>query len=177
MLTERMQKYLDLARSTGAFADNELNVLEGVLDDFLHFPSEGYIIFDEQKDGQVVGFAIFGRVPLTDYGWDIYWLAVAPPFQGNGYGKRLLARIEEYILNQMPRAILRIETSGLNMYAHARNLYQKDGFIEAGRICDFYREGDDNIILFKTLSVGYKKEDVKSAIIPELTFGRYRQSV
>lgn len=147
-----MQTYLDLARETGAFKADELYVLEGVLDDYLHFPAEGYMIFDERVGDEVVGFIIFGRSPLSAHGWDIYWLAVAGGRQGNGYGRKLVQRVEDYIRSQMEKAILRVETSSLNMYAHARNLYAKMGFKEVGTIHDFYCEGDDNIIYYKDLS-------------------------
>lgn len=147
-----MKTYLDLAKATEAFSAIELEVLEGVLDDYLHFPSEGYMIFDERVDGDVAGFIVFGRTPLTAYGWDIYWLAVRNQYQGNGYGRRLVQRVEEHIYNQMEKAILRVETSSQNMYAHARNLYMKQGFKEVGTIRDFYSQGDDNIIFYKNLT-------------------------
>jgi hypothetical protein len=53
----------------------------------------------------------------------------------------------------MDRVILRVETSSQNMYAHARNLYAKMGFKQAGVIHDFYCDGDDNIIYYKELSL------------------------
>jgi len=146
-----MLSYLGLARSTGAFTPVELEVLEGVLYDYLHFPSEGYMIFDERIGDEVIGFIVFGRTPLTAYGWDIYWLAVQNIYQGQGYGRRLVKRVEDYIKEKMKKAILRVETSNQNMYAHARNLYAKMGFQEVGRIRDFYSEGDDNIIFYKNL--------------------------
>jgi len=140
-----------LARETGAFRGDELYVLEGVLYDYLHFPEEGYVIFDECIGDRVVGFIVFGRTPLTAYGWDIYWLAVENDCQGNGYGKRLVQKVVDYIQLQMGKAVLRVETSSQNMYAHARNLYTKMGFKQAGVIHDFYCEGDDNIIYYKEL--------------------------
>lgn len=146
-----MQQYLDLATSTGAFTSVELEVLEGVLDDYLHFPSEGYIIFDERIGAEVIGFIVFARSPLTAYGWDIYWLAVRKEYQGKGYGKLLVQRVEGHIQDRMKKAILRVETSSQNLYAHARNLYMKLGFKRVGVIEDFYSEGDDNIIFYKNL--------------------------
>ena len=148
-----MQTYLDLAEATGAFAPMELEVLKDVLEDHIGFPEIGYTIFDERVDDKIAGFIIFGRAPLTAYGWDIYWLAVDKGYQGKGYGKRLIQKVEKYVLGQMEKVILRVETSSQNMYAHARNLYMKQGFKEVGRIQDFYSEGDDNIIYYKNLPV------------------------
>ena len=146
-----MNKYLELARVTGAFKDSELEVLEGVLDDYIHFPSEGYIILEENLGDKTAGFIIFGRAPLTAFVWDIYWLAVAKELQGNGFGKRLLMKVESYILQTNDRAIIRVETSSQKMFAHAHGLYIKQGFSEVARIRDFYSDGDDNIILCKDL--------------------------
>jgi len=100
----------------------------------------------------VVGFVIFGRIPLTVDGWDIYWLAVDKAYQGKGIGKKLLKDVEEHILKEDPQANIRVETSTLKEYAHARNLYYKAGFQEVGRIKDFYASGDDVIIFYKQIA-------------------------
>jgi len=143
--------YLTIARNLEVFHQGELKIIEGILEDYKN-AKDGYVIIDELQEDKVVGFVIFGRIPLTVDGWDIYWLAVDKAYQGKGIGKKLLKDVEEHILKEDPQANIRVETSTLKEYAHARNLYYKAGFQEVGRIKDFYASGDDVIIFYKQIA-------------------------
>jgi len=90
-------------------------------------------------------------VPLTEFSWDIYWLLVDKHWQGKGIGQQILSEVETFILKKQSQAVLRIETSTAREYLHARNLYQKQGFKEVGRIPHFYREDDDLLIYYKEI--------------------------
>ncbi len=138
-----------IARSPEVFKNQEIEVLKEVLDDLLHNHQTGYYLFEEKQDENAVGFVIFGKTPLTEFGWDIYWMAVERSCQGRGVGRKLLRRVEEFILDRQPRAILRVETSSRKEYVHARNLYGKQGFQVTGRIPNFYSPGDDLIVFHK----------------------------
>lgn len=145
------EKYLNIACATGVFKLQEMNILEEVLDEWQKNPDGSYFLFDERYQEDIVGFVIFGKTPLTDYTWDIYWMAVDKNVQGKGYGYRLLKKLDNFLLAQMNQANIRVETSSRKEYAHARNLYLKNGFKEIGRIPDFYSQEDDLVIYYKQL--------------------------
>jgi hypothetical protein len=46
---------------------------------------------------------------------------------------------------------VRVETSSLEGQGGAQRFYQRAGYLEVGRICDFYRPGDDLVTLTKRL--------------------------
>lgn len=145
------RRHLDIARELHIFYDSELAILARVFNDYEH-ARDGYVLIEDIADGQIRGFIILGRIPLTVSGWDIYWLVVDKDYQGRGIGKSLIARAEAYILSHDRRASLRVETSTRLTYAHARNLYARCGFQELGRIKDFYDEGDDVVIYYKQIA-------------------------
>jgi len=146
-----LETYQRIAANAGVFEPREIEVVSEVLADCQQNPMTSYRLLDERVDGQPVGFVIFGKTPMTDFSWDIYWLVVANDFQGKGYGKRLLKRMEEHLRQSHPKAVLRLETSTKREHTVARGLYLKEGFHEMGRIPHFYGEGDDLIIFYKEI--------------------------
>lgn len=140
---------LDLAERTSAFSGPELSVLEEVLDDCLSKRDPGYWIEEIHDKGVLAGFLIWGRTPMTRKGYDIYWIAVDPAFQGKGLGKVLMAKVEDAASAESWGCILRLETSGRDEYERQRRFYNSCGFSEAGRIKDFYRDGDDLVTYVK----------------------------
>ncbi|MCM8774138.1 MAG: GNAT family N-acetyltransferase [Candidatus Omnitrophica bacterium] len=145
--------YSQIALDTGVFNSWEIDTLKEILNDYLHNPLTSYSIFEEKNIDVVEGFIIFGRTPLTKFTWDIYWLVVAKEFQNKGVGKNLIKRVENFVLEIMPKAVLRIETSADNRYSAARHLYLKCGFKEIGRIPDFYADANDLIIYSKEIDI------------------------
>lgn len=145
------EQCLHIAQNLGIFFPDEIKILKSVLREYEQTQSD-YVLFLEKKEERVVGFVLFGRIPLTMYGWDIYWLVVDKDHQGKGFGKNLIKRVEEHIVQQNPSYNLRVETSTRKEYAHARNLYLKTGFQEIGRITDFYDTGDDVVIFYKRIT-------------------------
>ncbi|MFH1771889.1 MAG: GNAT family N-acetyltransferase [Candidatus Omnitrophota bacterium] len=141
--------YFKIAQSTGVFTAEELVVLKGMLAECQSNQELNYILIDEADKEIVKGFIIFGRTPLTEFCWDFYWLAVSSNFQGKGTGKKLLEKAEDFILRKNKQAVIRVETSARKEYAHARNLYVRRGFKEAGRIHGFYSIKDDLVIFYK----------------------------
>jgi ribosomal protein S18 acetylase RimI-like enzyme len=141
--------YLKIAESTGVFKPQELEVLKEVLTECQKRPEGDYFLLDDTDDDKVRGFVIFGRAPLTEFCWDIYWLAVDRGYQSKGVGRRLLRYVEEVVAGKQDYAVLRVETSTRKEYAHARNLYVKEGFKEAGRIPNFYSFDDDLVVFYK----------------------------
>jgi len=146
---QRIAQYVDIVTSTGMFNGEEVAVLEEILNDYYTNPKTTYVLFDTVVDGITVGFVFFGKTPLTERCWDIYWIAVRGHCQGKGYGMELLKRAEQYILNHDGNAVIRIETSTRRQYDHARRLYERQGYREAGRIPAFYGCDDDLVIYYR----------------------------
>jgi ribosomal protein S18 acetylase RimI-like enzyme len=96
----------------------------------------------------LVGFACWGRTPETSGTFDLYWLAVDPAVQGSGAGSVLMAEMERRVASDRGRLIV-IEVSGAAHSAGARRFYEKQGYVAAATVRDFYAPGDDRIIYTK----------------------------
>lgn len=151
MEKSKKQRYLDIAASSPAFKPSEINILSEVIDDYIKKPDDDYIIIDEMIDNKEAGFVVFGSASLTDYAWDIYWLAVDKAYQRKGLGKKLIKSTVDYALKKADKAILRIEASGRATNEKVLAFYQALGFIEGGRIPDFYSDKDDLVIYYKNV--------------------------
>ncbi len=101
---------------------------------------------------EVMGYACYGRIPLTDNSFDLYWIVVAPERHGQGVGVQLMNRVdnEAKLLGGMR---IYADTSSGKEYARARRFYQAAGFHEAARLPDFYRQGEDKLIYCRELGV------------------------
>jgi ribosomal protein S18 acetylase RimI-like enzyme len=109
---------------------------------------EALILVDDQDRPQ--SYACFGRTPMTDATFDLYWMVTAVAARGQGLGRRLLADVEVELRGRQARTV-RVETSSLEGQGGALRFYQQTGYTVVGRIPDFYRPGDDLITLAKRL--------------------------
>ena len=105
----------------------------------------------EGSDGKVQGYVCFGATPLTDGVYDLYWIAVDPSTQGQGFGQVLLRFVEDELRRLRGRMLL-IETSSKTSYASTIRFYERSGYTEVSRIKDFYRVEDDKIVYSKRLT-------------------------
>jgi ribosomal protein S18 acetylase RimI-like enzyme len=101
-------------------------------------------------DARPVGYVCFGRTPMTESTYDLYWLVVSPAERGRGLGRALVAGFEEHLRKQGGRTV-RVETSSLEGQGGASRFYDSTGYRRAGVIPDFYRAGDDLLIFAKAL--------------------------
>ncbi len=143
LLTE---KIVALAARTGVFNAVELDILKEVSHDHFTKPDKGYFMIMEGTADDLKGFVIYGQAPLTEYAWDMYWLAVDVSAQNQGVGRKLLKNAETEILKKSPHAVIRVETSSRKDYDGARHLYASSGYRETGVIKDFYKKNDDLVI-------------------------------
>lgn len=120
----------------------DLSITEG--------PRSGYETIVIEDAGRVLGYLCFGLTPMTDWTYDLYWVAVDPDARGRGLGKRLVRRLEELARERGGR-IIRIETSSMETYGGTLEFYLTSGYVVVSRIVDFYRAGDDLITLVKHL--------------------------
>jgi ribosomal protein S18 acetylase RimI-like enzyme len=136
---------------SGTFNREEIEVALEVIDGALAEPGKDYHVLVAEDDAAQIGsYICFGRTPMTECTWDLYWLATHPAARGQGLGTRLVRAMEAELEGSGP-SIVRIETSQLEAYGAARSFYRRVGYLEVGRIADFYKPGDDLIILSKRL--------------------------
>jgi ribosomal protein S18 acetylase RimI-like enzyme len=143
----------------------DLNSIKNILDSSELFPSEllddmiaPYL--NESGSGEIWFTYIHGNVPvglgycvpeqLTDGTYNLLAIAVDKKLQGKGIGSAMLAYLEHHLKEQQKR-ILIVETSSEEQFAQTRNFYAKAGYIIAGTIKDFWKEGDDKVIFLKKL--------------------------
>jgi ribosomal protein S18 acetylase RimI-like enzyme len=147
-----------LLRATAAFTDEEIGVALELIDEGLAAGTEQpedyrFFVAELAERGasgapgpaRVVGYVCYGRTPLSDGVFDVYWIAVDPKSQGRGVGQALLRAVEGDVRRLGGRTIL-IETGGKPSYAPTRAFYDRAGYVEIARIPDFFRVGDDKVI-------------------------------
>ena len=138
---------------TQVFSAEEIKIAQELVQEALEFGAAktGYhFLMLEDSDKTVAGYACYGRIPLTEDSFDLYWIAIAPEYQGQGGASALLNEVKRRTIN-MGGARLYAETSGRPDYAAAHHMYEKAGFTLAARLKDFYRAGDDKLIEFYPL--------------------------
>lgn len=98
----------------------------------------------------VLGYVCFGPTPMTQGTFDLYWIASSPDARGQGVGAALVSAMEVELRGRGAR-LVRVETSAQEAYGATRGFYAAMRYEEEARIRDFYRVGDDLIILGKRL--------------------------
>lgn len=141
-----------LIEQRGTFNDKEIQVAMELVEEALNHPEKGdYHVFCAlDHSDRLVGYVCFGPVPMTDGCYDLYWIAVDEEFSRKGVGGRLLQRMEEFAIRKNARRIY-VETSSTASYNAARTFYARHGYGIVSVLEDFYRKGDDKIILMKEL--------------------------
>ena len=127
---------VDLACSRQARREYEAHVLEE--------PSSG-------PQRSVQGYVLLGPTPMSEGVFDLYWIAVDPARQAQGFGRVLLRFVENEVRRQGGRMLL-IETSSKRSYEPTVRFYRRAGYQEISRIKDFYRIEDDKVVFAKTLT-------------------------
>jgi len=85
---------------------------------------------------------------MTRHTWDLYWIVSDPAVRAARPGSALLDALVALLAGRGGR-ILRIETSSTEVYGSAQRFYARNNVIEAGRIPDFYADGDALLVLYK----------------------------
>ena len=140
--------------TTARFTDEEVKCAMELVDSALANPDQDEYVVQvvEPPDGaSVQGYVCYGPAPLTDGVFDLYWIAVDPLRQGQGFGQVLLRFVENEIRRQRGRMLL-IETSSKESYAPTMRFYERSGYEEISRIKDFYRIQDDKVVFCKRLT-------------------------
>ena len=132
------------------FPPEEIEVALEVIDTYLSGSSDYIIKVVANEMDIVLGYICYGKVPLTDAVWDIYWIVVREKFHGKGIASCLMEFTDNDLRAKRARAIM-VETSSISEYKPARDFYVRKGFNEICRIVDFYAEGNDKVIYRKNL--------------------------
>jgi GNAT superfamily N-acetyltransferase len=141
---------LALIRATGMFTPAEIDVAEELVDIYLGVPEQTdyRIVVVENERLDVVGYLTWGPTPLSEDGYDLYWMAVSPAEQGRGRGKALVSWLEAEVRKLDGRLII-IETSSLAKYQPTRQFYLNLDYKEVARVPEYYKPGDDRVIYAK----------------------------
>jgi ribosomal protein S18 acetylase RimI-like enzyme len=140
-----------LVDSTGVFYPQERKIALELLEERLQRGARsGYDFLFAERRGELVGYCVWGDVPLTEDSYDLYWIAVAPSAQGLGVGQRLMALAEQAVARR-GGGQLYIETSSRAAYARTRRFYRAAGYARAARLADFYAPGDHKIVFSKRI--------------------------
>ena len=138
--------------ATDRFTAEEVRCAMELVDEWLATPEKGdYIVHVADADGVVTGYVCYGPTPLTDGVYDLYWIAVDPRYQGQGFGQELLRFVEDAVGEREGRMLL-IETSSKDSYGPTLRFYERAGYDEISRIKDFYRIEDDKVVFCKRLA-------------------------
>jgi ribosomal protein S18 acetylase RimI-like enzyme len=150
---------------TKHFNDEEIKIALELIDIYLNDKEQrdyNIFVYEERSqtefgneggrgDGVVAGYICFGKRPLTEGTYDLYWIAVDPNTHGKGIGSQLVRFMEDE-LKKIPDAnLVLIETSGQAGYEGERKFYEKNGYEVQTIIKDFYRRDDDLVVYYKYL--------------------------
>lgn len=142
---------MDILRAAPEFLPSEVPVAEEVIDAFLNQPGgAGYSAYVATLEGDVCGYVCYGKAPLTEGTWDVYWIAVSGQWQGHGIGGRLMNWAETRIWQSEGRLVL-VETSSKPIYEKTRRFYVSLGYEVVCTIPDFYASGDAKVVFQKRL--------------------------
>ncbi len=140
-----------ILRSDATFTETEVGVALELVDDALGNAASDYWFRIAEIDGKAAGYICFGPTPMTSCTFDLYWIVTHAGARGKGVAGQLIRAMEAELQAGGKRAQVRVETSQSEGYGAARKLYDRMGYPEIARFADFYKEGDDLIVFYKSL--------------------------
>lgn len=133
----------------GNFSADEVDCALELLNIVLDQPEQkDYLVAVVEKQDKVVGYILYGEVPLTEGNFDIYWIATDPAEHGHGFGRQVLEHAERDMIRRGARMI-GLETSSKGNYDRTRLFYENAGYQVESVIRDFYKPGDDRVTYVK----------------------------
>ncbi len=143
----------------------DLPGLKNIIDSTALFPSE---LLDEmvqpffqqtektefwltcELDNVLVAVAYFAPERMTNGTFNLLLIAVHSDLHGRGIGRELTAYIERFLKSGGVRILL-VETSGLPDFERTRAFYTQNGYRVEATIAEYYAEGEDKIVFWKSL--------------------------
>ncbi len=134
----------------GLFNAEEVRVALELIDAALADPDGEFRVRVATVGDTLAGYLCFGPTPMTDTTWDLYWIVTDPEHRGAGVGSALIEHLEREVRGRGARYI-RVETSSTELYGSAQRFYQRHAYPVFARFPDFYRAGDDLLVLYKAV--------------------------
>jgi ribosomal protein S18 acetylase RimI-like enzyme len=144
------EQLAELLGRIDTFSPPEVSCALELIDLALTSNKSDYQVLVATKGSKVVGYICYGPTPMTVGTFDLYWIASAPEVRGQGVGSALVAAMEGDLRKRGAR-LLRVETSAMEAYGPTRGFYEAMQYKEEARFRDFYKVGEDLIILSKRL--------------------------
>ena len=124
-------------------------LLDDMIEPFLNgSESQEQWLVCEADDVGVVGFTYTRAEPFADGAWNLLAIGVLNAQQGKGYGAHLLGEVEQALEGER---ILIVETSGLDDFEATRDFYEGCDYTREATIRDYWADGDDKVIYWKSL--------------------------
>jgi ribosomal protein S18 acetylase RimI-like enzyme len=139
-----------LLTKDGLFTREEVSVALELVDGALAEPGGEYRALIAERDGRLLGYICYGPTPMTDGTWDLYWVVTHPDARGGGVARALVEGMENEIRGLGAR-LVRVETSRLDGYGAARAFYQRLDYPLVAELPDFYKPGDNLLMMLKRL--------------------------
>ncbi len=145
---------LSVACATGLFEPADASALLGGVLDALHAdqlgPGHAAQLWAPDDTTAPSGWVYYAPDAHAEGVWNLWWIGVRPEDHGRGGGESLLDAVEAAVIEDAGRVLV-IETSALPALARARSFYARRGYVECGRVPDFYGVGDDKLIFVKRM--------------------------
>jgi GNAT superfamily N-acetyltransferase len=151
--TEDQDTIIAIAEASGLFRPEEVEAVAGMLAAHLGGQQGSDHVWLTDDDDGPTAVAYYAPEPFADGVWNLYLLAVHPDRQGDGRGAALVRHVEADVRTRGARVLL-IETSGLPRFERTRAFYLRCGYVQEARIRDYYGEGDDKIVFWKSVGGG-----------------------
>lgn len=149
VVNQDREALLAIAVRTGLFTSDEAeSLLGGVLDGLASgsLPEGHQAAACRLRAGEsFIGWTYFAPDPHAQGVWNLWWIGVDPEHHGAGAGVQLLRHAEKTVAAEGGRVLV-IETSDAPALASARRLYAAQGYLECGRIPNFYAEGESKVV-------------------------------
>jgi len=141
---ERLKEIIDL---------NELfpsELLEEMIQPYFEESSKEEFWVTYEVNGVPVAVAYYAPERMTSGTYNLHLIAIHPDFQGKGIGQDMLNFVENHLRDRGERILL-IETSGLPEFEKTRDFYKKNNYHQEAVVREFYAQGEDKIIFWKSL--------------------------
>jgi ribosomal protein S18 acetylase RimI-like enzyme len=103
-----------------------------------------------EREGRVVGVAVFGLVAGAEGAGKMHGMAVAPEAQRHGIARMLIEAFVEELARRGARFVL-VEFPDAPELANGRTLLQQAKFAEESRVLDYFRDGIALVFLRRDL--------------------------
>ena len=141
----------EIIRSAANFTAEEADTALELIDDALAGDPDYIVNVVTNEAGEIAGYECHGPAALTEGTYDLYWIVVDSQKRRRSWGRQLLTAAEQDIVRRGGRLLV-IETSSQPSYAATVEFYKRSGYRLEARIQNFYRPGDDKLILVKDLA-------------------------